>query len=229
MHSRARSVAILLAINLPMLVLVVAVVELAFGNWFRPFVPPVAVVVDRSYTYQQNLYDPPGPVHYFRDQYGLRGVREPLAQIDLVTVGGSTTDQRYISEGQTWQDVMRQACNVRVANAGVDGMSSVGPNVAVSEWLHRIPDLKPKLYLHYLGVNDASLGAEPRRSDLTSSSMPLWQDIRRKSAIAIALEAIWRRANPVREVGHGQAVVPAGAAPSMKEVSPPNDRIEKFV
>jgi hypothetical protein len=46
---------------------------------------------------------------------------------------------------------------MQIANAGDDGMSSTGHIVALTEWLHRVPGLRPRIYLHYIGVNDALL------------------------------------------------------------------------
>src|SRR5262245_39496604 len=153
--NRVRSFLILTGINLVLFVVGVVVIELTFGRWFAEYFPPYGAVVDRTFTYQQRLYEPGGLVTYSRDQFGLRGVRESVNEIELVTIGGSTTDQRYISDGETWQDVIRGLTGIRVANAGVDGLSSSGHVVAIADWLHRVPNLRPCCYLHYLGVNDA--------------------------------------------------------------------------
>lgn len=71
------------------------------------------------------------------------------------SVSASTTDQRFVTDGETWQDAIRDLSGIEVANAGVDGLSSSGHVFAVREWLHRIPGLRPRGYLHYLGINDA--------------------------------------------------------------------------
>lgn len=39
-------------------------------------------------------------------RYGFRGSYPSPGAIDMVTVGGSTTDQRFVTEGKTWQDVL---------------------------------------------------------------------------------------------------------------------------
>jgi hypothetical protein len=172
------------------------------------------------------LYAPPGDIHYVRDQYGLRGIREPISAVDLVTVGGSATDQRYIDEGQTWQDIMRKTCDARIANAGADGMNSFGHIVAVAEWLHRIPNFQPKTFLHYIGANDASLGAEPRDSDLSGKQTPWFRGIRRRSVIA--WEGLLARSSPPREVVHGRITVSTNAPP-LRKVSVFPDKIAEFV
>jgi len=107
---------------------------------------------------------PPSTITYVRDRYGLRGLHAPISAVDLVTVGGSTTDQRFITEGQTWQDVIHELTGIVVANAGVDGMGSQSHTVVLETWLHDIPGLRPKYYLHYLGINEAHLSVERSRA-----------------------------------------------------------------
>lgn len=154
-RSRLHSFLILSGVNLVLLALLVVAIELAFGQWFADYYPPYGAIFDRQFTYRQNLYEPHGLVTYVRDKYGLRSVHGPIGDIKLVTVGGSTTDQRFITEGKTWQDVIHELTGISIANAGVDGLSSSGHVVAVEDWLHRIPKLHPRYYLHYLAVNDA--------------------------------------------------------------------------
>jgi hypothetical protein len=156
-RSKFGTFAILAGANLFCLAAGVIVLELAFGEWFTPYYPPSGAIFDRTFQFRQELYEPHGVVTYVRDRYGLRGADGRLERIELVTVGGSTTDQRYISEGETWQDVEEARSGMQIANAGDDGMSSTGHIVALTEWLHRVPGLRPRIYLHYIGVNDALL------------------------------------------------------------------------
>jgi hypothetical protein len=149
------------------------------------------------------LYDPPGEVVYIRGRCGLRGVHEPLDGIHVVTVGGSTTDQRFITEGQTWQDVIRQQSGMAVANAGVDGMSSMGHIVAVTEWLHKLPRFRPRFYLHYIGINDALLSPVPLVGD--RSGLSSWtRRLRSRSVIAHSLSQWWDYVRGPVLVMHGQ-------------------------
>jgi len=220
---------VLAAINVVLVLGLVTGIELAFGDWFAPYMPPAVVVVNRSYTYHQELYEPPGDVLYIRDKYGLRGVHEPLAQVELVTVGGSTTDQRYITERETWQDALRSLSGIRVANAGADGMTSLGHVVAVTEWLHEIPDFRPKYHLHYIGVNDASLGKESAVYDRPGAQAPLLRTIRRRSLIAKAAEKLWFQASGPREVSHGRITEADDAQPKMRKPAIDAGDIEKFI
>ncbi len=231
MRSRLSQVITLVFVNLAALAAIVIGCELIFGNWFAPYVPPGAAIVDQDYTYRQTLYEPAGEIRYVRDKFGLRGVHEPLNQVQVVTVGGSTTDQRYVGEGQTWQDVWRKAGNVAVANAGVDGMSSFGHIVAVTEWLHKIPGLKPKYYLHFVGVNDASLSGDGKKLADFKNEVSSWRhDLVRRSVLAKGLAKLWFRAAGPREVTHHRMKAPPMLPmEEMKQASLDTGDIEKYI
>lgn len=219
----------LAAIYLAALTVPLITVELWLGRWLDSSIAPAAAIVDHSFTYMQTLYEPHQSVTYVRDKHGLRGVREPLPRVEVVTVGGSTTDQRYITEGQTWQDIWRASTGLRVANAGVDGMSSSGHLVAVSEWLHRIAGLSPRAYLHYIGVNDAALIVEPSNRKYDRSGSDTWLSIiRKRSVVASALEQLWRQQVSAPIVAHG-AMVLASSPPDMVRVDVDRDEIHRFI
>jgi lysophospholipase L1-like esterase len=57
-----------------------------------------------------------------------------------------------------------------VSNAGVDGHSTFGHQFSFKEWFPLIPDLRPKIILLYVGVNDANFlrGPSPNPGDTTS-------------------------------------------------------------
>ncbi|MGD9835206.1 MAG: SGNH/GDSL hydrolase family protein [Piscinibacter sp.] len=177
--SSTKQVIALVAASLLVLLFGLLGLELVFGGWLRgdswSEVDKLNVVRGRSTEYDvRRIYGPDAaPVRYTRDRYGLRGSCDDPAQVRLVTLGGSTTDQVYVSDGQTWQDRlqsrMTQAHSGRtwcVSNAGVDGHSSFGHIAALERWLPLVPGLKPDYVLLYVGVNDAALRTERAPSDL---------------------------------------------------------------
>lgn len=137
-------------------------VELIFGHWFNPQrMNRLNLMKNVSLSYDVcNLYQTPGClITYKRDRYGFRGNYKDLAKIDILTMGGSTTDQRFLSEGKTWQDVLARdfdqaGKDVRVVNAGVDGQSTMGHMKSFDWWFPNIPDLKVKYFLFFIGIND---------------------------------------------------------------------------
>lgn len=116
-------------------------------------------------------------VNYVRNQYGLRDTCESPSEIDILTIGGSTTDQRYVSLNSTYQAIIEERMKMSsdtfgcVSNAGVDGHSTWGHIYSFENWFPLIPELNPKIILLYVGVNDANF--------LRASSSNSGFDIRR--------------------------------------------------
>ena len=138
-------------------------VELLFGQWLKAGIPMGGLNILAGKTFHHNvegLYSPVKKIiRYERDRHGFRGRYDSVGSIEILTMGGSTTEQRYINEGETWQDRLSQnflkdGKKVDVVNAGVDGHSSVGHLRSFDLWLSRIPGLKVSYVLIYIGIND---------------------------------------------------------------------------
>ena len=99
---------------------------------------------------------------YKRNEFGLRDNCMSNKDIEILTVGGSTTDQRYVPFKYTYQSVIQKKLKEYdvsfgcVSNAGVDGHSSWGHIFSFKNWFPIIPNLNPKYVLLYVGINDAS-------------------------------------------------------------------------
>ncbi len=158
---RKRTITVLL-VNAALIVAGIAVLELVFGDWVRPnSLNKLNIVRSRTIKFDvEGLYETSHKtVSYTRDRYGLRGSFRDPSEIDILTVGGSTTDQRFITDGETWQDVIQSRFSsagkrVVVGNAGVDGQSTYGHIKNFDWWFSQIPGLRPKYILFYVGVND---------------------------------------------------------------------------
>jgi lysophospholipase L1-like esterase len=159
---RLKRILAILAINCLLLSVGIVILELVFGGWFNTSnLNRLNLLKDCVLKYDvSHLYNDSQPIiQYSRDKYGLRGTYDTPGSIDILTVGGSTTDQRYIRDGATWQDVLqdrfaRTGVTVVIANAGVDGQSSYGHIKNFEWWFPFIPDLKPDYILFYVGLND---------------------------------------------------------------------------
>lgn len=179
-------------VNLLLFAVGVAVIELGFGAWLGNWYDPRLLVV-RNVEYRndvRSLYRAAGPAIYRRDQWGLRGNFGDPGEVNIVTIGGSTTDQRYLTEGETWQDrlarhLAEMGRPVAVANAGIDGQSTVGHIVALQGWLLRIPRLRPRLVLIYAGINDVLLQYKAAYDAVEASSAVahIVQSIEQRSAV----------------------------------------------
>jgi lysophospholipase L1-like esterase len=164
----------ILGINAAILLAGLVLAELIFGSWlFGPSWGTMNIPRDVHRVFDvSGLYDGPKDAVYRRDRWGLRGTYADPGSIHILTIGGSTTDQRFVGDGQTWQDYLSQDLGGKVVvNAGIDGQSTVGHLHAFDRWLSQIPGLKPRYVLAYIGVNDAHLQGQQQWDDMASPSL----------------------------------------------------------
>lgn len=135
--------------------------ELWFGTWFSdiPALYNFTKPRDVRIVFEGRMAGQSEDVVYTRDGFGFRGLDGPLDRIFMLTVGGSTTDQRFITDGQTFQDLLeahfrRDGRTVDVVNAGIDGQSTFGHLLNFEEWFDKLPHLEPRYILFYIGIND---------------------------------------------------------------------------
>jgi lysophospholipase L1-like esterase len=182
---RLTQLAKVLIINVGLLIAGCAAIEIAFGQWIADAAfPPVRIPRDELRLYDASqYYAGGGMVVYRRDRYGLRGRYESPATIDILAIGGSTTNEQYVSEGETWTDVLAARFRssgrpLSVVNAGLDGQSTAGLLRNFDTWFPRIPGLHARYVLVYAGINDAAVdgGFHDQYDDLLPTSP--WSRIR---------------------------------------------------
>ncbi len=191
----------ILLVNLLIVSAGIIPLELVFGNWLKENnINKLNIIKDSTFTFEiGSLYESPfTTTRYTRDRYGLRGRFQRPEQITILTVGGSTTDQRYITDGETWQDVLQDEFkadgkDVVVANAGIDGQSTFGHIKDFEWWFPHIPGLKPKYVLFYVGLNDFYLDEGGGSDALVkeNSERSLRQLLRDKSAVYHVLQTLY--------------------------------------
>jgi lysophospholipase L1-like esterase len=205
MSTRTTSARILAlaAVNAAVLGVGLVVLELIFGGWVHAGrLDGLNLICDTAIEYRlHGLYPSDSDTAlYTRDAWCLRGGPDRAGEIDLLTMGGSTTDQRYIADGATWQDVLqeelrRSGSPVRVANAGVDGQSTYGHLESLEHWLPAIDGLRPRWILFYVGVNDLFKSADfadDRLLDEPDPTAPLHQRLKRVIRKRSALYQLYR-------------------------------------
>lgn len=100
-----------------------------------------------------------------KNSLGFRGPELPAnfdKALSIVAVGGSTTEEYYLSDEKTWPFLLEQKLKqshpaVWVNNAGLDGHSTYGHGILLKSYLLK---LKPKYIIFLIGLNDIE------RSDL---------------------------------------------------------------
>lgn len=164
-HRRKRGRAFrIIVINLALILAALTVVELTLGGWISGSNYGL-LVIPKDFTRRYDvsrLYDGGAMTDYKRDRHGLRGRYADPSAIDILAVGGSTTNEIFISEGETWTDrLAREFAGagrpLTVVNAGVDGQSTIGNTKNFDLWFPRIPGLKARYVLALLGINDAAV------------------------------------------------------------------------
>ena len=152
----------LITFNILFLFIFVFFIEILLGKW-RSNTPAYDIpftIVNEKIKYDGSKIYGSGKhsiINYTRDMNGYRNFSNKAAQKHLLTIGGSTTDQRYVPDGFTYQDILEKKLgkNYSVINAGVDGQTSFGHLVSIRDWHSKVLD-KDKIdkIIFYFGVND---------------------------------------------------------------------------
>ena len=153
----------IIALNLSLLIIGIVVLELFFGGWFiaTSKLDLLGIPRNQYLSIEHEYYPNTGKTSYTRDQYGIRGqsVLNQPEKIDILTVGGSTTDQLYIDDSQTWQQHLQRLLHanskpLNIGNAGINGQSTHGHIKSFEHWFPQIKELSPNYIIFYLGIND---------------------------------------------------------------------------
>jgi lysophospholipase L1-like esterase len=180
-----------LAVNLGLLLAVAAVAELVFGNWFRDNYGTLVIPRDVDRRFDVKALYGGTSVRFSRDIYGLRGEYADPSRIDILAIGGSTTNEIFIDDAETWTATLGKALSetgkpVTVVNAGVDGQSTLGHLKNFELWFPRVPGLKARYVLAYVGINDMALAlsGRPNKQDhLEAQRRPFKQMLINNSAV----------------------------------------------
>ena len=94
-----------------------------------------------------------------KNSLGFRGEETPKDFADyltIITVGGSTTECTFLSDGKTWTDVLGKKLKQKfnrlwINNAGFDGHSTFGHIILMENYIIK---LKPNMVLFLVGAND---------------------------------------------------------------------------
>ena len=161
----------IIGINAGLLAAVLLAAEIIFGTWL--FGPSFgALNLPRDVARRFVIADGTGAernVLYTRDRFGLRGRYDSPGAIGIIALGGSTTNELYVSDGETWTDRLadrfaRANMPLSVVNAGAEGQSTNGHIRNFETWFVLIPGLKFRYALAYIGVNDMALGVDGAQS-----------------------------------------------------------------
>ena len=145
--------------------LIILLFELVNGFWFSSKLEKELLKINALYNINieidpNDYYESNKKIAYTRNQFGFRDNCDGPNKIDMISIGGSTTDQRYIDFENTFQKKLQNRLeeskiNLCISNAGVDGHTSLGHVLSLENWFPLIENFKPKYYFLYIGINDA--------------------------------------------------------------------------
>ncbi len=157
-------------INIFNLIILLLMSEIILGNWLtrKPIVSkiPAAKYNVNMKIDVNSLYEREEKIDYIRDKNGYRSNKAKNSSKIVLTVGGSTTDERYVSEGETWTDQLEKLFKEKYnfVNGAVDGHSSYGHLYSLENWYSKTLE-KEKIHsiIYYFGINDIRLLGEDFR------------------------------------------------------------------
>jgi lysophospholipase L1-like esterase len=106
-------------------------------------------------------------VSHTKNSLGFRGEEMPEElekYLSIVSIGGSTTEDFFMTDGKTWtahlgKKLRESFYPIWINNAGLDGHSSFGHTVLMNAFISKI---KPKVVLFLVGSNDRGLESMQR-------------------------------------------------------------------
>lgn len=156
-------------INVVVFIFFYLILEILTGSYiFSTKLNCSYILCNKNLAYQNTLYSPYQDIFYKKDAYGFRGRLKDVNEIDIIVVGGSTTDERYLNINDTWSEKLQNKLNIYnnsnidIVNAGIDGQSTYGHIWNFKFWFNKIPNLKTKYIIFYIGINEKPI---PTKND----------------------------------------------------------------
>jgi lysophospholipase L1-like esterase len=125
----------------------------------------IVLPVHQRYTFHNDGASKLDPVtHHTKNSLGFRGPDPPKdfsKRLTVLTIGGSTTECLFLSDGRTWTDQMARRLapsfpDLWVNNAGLDGQSTYGHLILLRDF---VDDLHPRVAVFLIGANEIGLDA----------------------------------------------------------------------
>jgi lysophospholipase L1-like esterase len=148
---------------------------------FRVHRNRIILPVHQVYTFDNHGASKLDPItHHTKNSLGFRGPDPPhdfARRLTILTIGGSTTECLFLSDGKTWTDGLARALAVRwpdawVNNAGLDGQSTYGHLVLLRTI---VVDLRPTIAMFLVGANDVGRDAANTYDTALVPNRPRWR------------------------------------------------------
>lgn len=146
------------------------IAEIFSGNlFFKKKIDCVYLLCERKFIIETSFHKnlPNYTVNYKRDEFGFRDRQSKFSEFDILTIGGSTTDERFIKDEDTWGKKLENKLSliinkkIDVVNAGIDGQSTNGHLWNFNNWFNKLDKFHSKYIIFYIGLNEI-LYQEPK-------------------------------------------------------------------
>ena len=157
----------LISINFIIFFILVLIIEIIFGYWFKENNFGFYMRKERRINWitKSNFNDKYYSFAYKRNFWGFRGDEFNPKDVKIIFQGGSTGNQRMHPEeltivGQLNKLLKDDEINVKIYNSSTDGKSVQGYINDFNYWFPKIPNLKPKYIIFFIGINDTFISTE---------------------------------------------------------------------
>ncbi len=138
------------------------ILEIFTGNLlFKKKLDCAYLLCNKTYNFLTpfEFYEKNEKIIYHRDEYGFRGRRKDINNIDVLAIGGSTTDERFLKLDDTWTEKLEKlflnsGLDIDIVNAGVDGQSTIGHIWNFDNWFKKLKKFRTKYIIFYIGINE---------------------------------------------------------------------------
>ena len=151
----------LVTYNFLVFLLLIIFLEATLGYWFKKENFGIYMRKERKINWQTTSYFNGKEYKFFykRNFWGFRGNEFNPKNVKIIFEGGSTGNQRFTPEnltivGQLNKKLSDSNQSDLIYNASTDGKSVTGYINDFKHWFSKIPELKPKYVIFYIGIND---------------------------------------------------------------------------
>ena len=151
----------LVTYNFLVFLLLIIFLEATLGYWFKKENFGIYMRKERKINWQTTSYFNGKEYKFFykRNFWGFRGNEFNPKNVKIIFEGGSTGNQRFTPENLTIVGHLNKKLSDTnhdelIYNASTDGKSVTGYINDFKHWFSKIPELKPKYVIFYIGIND---------------------------------------------------------------------------
>ena len=201
-------------INLLVFILFVLLIEIIFGYWFKKnnFSHHMTGKRLQKVDFKININNKIHEWQYNRDYYGFRedfdhGNKYDLSKVKIIFTGGSTGAENLkpyekTIVGNLNQKLKMDKLDFKIFNGSLAGKSLQGSILDFYVWFDKLKNLKPKIIIFYIGINDRELIPPEPWSDHKSNSnnfiLRAYNEINQKSFFFDKLRVIKNKYFPLQ-------------------------------